>query len=275
MRLKGAFGIVTGSGRGIGRAIAQALAKEGMGVVLAARTAGQVEETRVSIEAAGGRAIAVPTDVTDAGAVGRMAKAALDEFGRIDLLVNNAGSFGAIGPVWEVDPAEWWRDVTTNLQGTFNCSRAVLPHMIERGNGKIINMSGGGSAGPLPYGSAYGISKAGILRFTDTLAAECAGRGVEVYAMSPGLVRTAMTEFQIHSPEGRRWKPEIGRRFEEGADVPPTEAARVAVFLATLPHGRLVGRAFGVADDLDWIAGHVDEILEHDLHVLRLRRAQA
>lgn len=102
-----------------------------------------MEETAAGIEAAGGKALAVPTDVTDQGSVGKMVERVLEEFGRIDLLLNDASSFNAIGPVREVDPQESWGDVTTTLFGSFLCARAVLPHMIEHGSGKIVNMSGG------------------------------------------------------------------------------------------------------------------------------------
>lgn len=269
--LTGQAGIVTGAGRGIGRAIAQTLAEAGMSVAVASRTTEQVEETARLIEADGGTAIAIPTDVTDPESVRSAVERTLKEFGRIDLLLNDAGSFNAIGPVWEVDPEKWWNDVTTNLFGTFMCAHAVLPHMIERGSGKIVNMSGGGSILPFEFGSGYATSKAGILRLTDTLAAEAGPHGVDVYAMGPGLVLTAMTRLQLDSADGQKWFSRIGDWFDEGQGSAPTEAARVARWLATLPPGQLAGRVFDVRDDLEWVQANVAEIEEQDLYTLRLQ----
>lgn len=270
-RFTGQVGVVTGAGRGIGRAIAEGLAGEGMKVAAASRTAAQVEETAAAIEAAGGTALAVPTDVTDQESVEKMVERVLEEFGRIDLLLNDAGSFNAIGPVWEVDPQEWWGDVTTNLFGSFLCARAVLPHMIERGSGKIVNMSGGGSILPFEFGSGYASSKAAILRLTDTLAIEAAPYGVDVYAMGLGLVLTAMTKFQLESAAGKKWFTRAAQWFEDGVDRPPTEAARVAIWLAGLPPGKLSGRVFDVRHDLEWVEANAEQIVEQDLHTLRLR----
>ena len=269
--VSGQAGIVTGAGRGIGRAIAEALAGAGMAVAVASRTVEQVEETVATIEAAGGTALAVPTDVTEQESVRRTVDRVLEEFGRIDLLVNDAGSFNAIGPVWEVDPREWWGDVTTNLYGSFLCAHTVLPHMIERGSGKIVNMGGGGSILPFEFGSGYGSSKAGILRLTDTLAVEAGPYGVDVYAMGPGLVLTEMTKIQLESAAGQKWFSRAVDWFEDGVDRPPTEAARVALWLATLPPGKLAGRMFDVHHDLDWVEANAEEIVERDLHTLRLQ----
>ncbi len=273
--LTGQAGIVTGAGRGIGRAMAQTLAEAGMEVAVAARTAAQVEETAALIEAAGGKALAIPTDVTDAESVRSAVERTLEEFGRIDLLLNDAGSFNAIGPVWEVDPEQWWGDVTTNLFGSFLCAHKVLPHMIERGSGKIVNMSGGGSIIPFEFGSGYATSKAGILRLTDTLAMEAGPHGVDVYAMGPGLVLTAMTRLQLESAAGQQWFSRIGDWFDEGQGSPPTEAARVALWLATLPPGQLAGRVFDIRDDLEWVEANAAEIEEQDLYTLRLQKEGA
>lgn len=275
MKLEGQAGIVTGGGRGIGRAIARALAAEGMAIAVAARSQDQLAETVSLISAAGGRAVPVQADVTDRDAVEGLVERCLAEFGQIDLLLNNAGSFRGIGPVWEVDPSTWWTDVSTNLLGAFLSCRSVLPHMIARGRGKIINMAGGGSVSPLPYGSSYGCSKAAILRFTDTLAKEVESHGIEVYAMSPGLVRTAMTEYNMGSAAGKKWYGHLAGRFAQGLDVPPSEACRVAVFLATLPNGDLSGRLFRITDDLEWLTQNTADVLARDINVLRLRTRDA
>jgi NAD(P)-dependent dehydrogenase (short-subunit alcohol dehydrogenase family) len=270
--------IVTGGGRGIGRAIARALAGAGAQVAVAARSADQLAETVAQIERDGGHAIATPVDVTDAEGVVAVVQRVTRDLGPVDLLVNNAGSFAAIGPVWEVDPEQWWRDVETNLRGTFHCARAVLPGMIERGHGTIVNLSGGGSTNAFPYGSGYGSSKAAIVRFSEVLAKEAEKHGIYVYAMGPGLVRTAMTEYQLTTPQGQRWLPRIARSFEDGRNVPPERAGQLAVFLASLATqhptaaAALSGRAFGVADNPDDLLRRAESIQQADHYTLRLSR---
>src|SRR5688572_13434219 len=125
--LRGATAIVTGAGTGIGRELARALAREGANLVCAGRRLEPVEETARLISSAGGRALAVSADVTDRALVSELVRRALEEFGQIDLLFNNAGSFQAVGPAWEADPDVWWQDVTINLRGPVLCSSAVLP----------------------------------------------------------------------------------------------------------------------------------------------------
>src|SRR5262249_20297626 len=150
----------------------------------------QVEEAARAIEAQGGTALAVPADVTEAGAVEGMVRRGEAEFGPVGLLGNNAGSFYAIGPTWEGDPEAWWRDVTINLNGLFLCCRAVLPGMVARDRGRVLNMIGGGTGSPFPYGSGYASSKAAVMRLTECIAAELsrAESRVAVFAMGPGLV---------------------------------------------------------------------------------------
>jgi NAD(P)-dependent dehydrogenase (short-subunit alcohol dehydrogenase family) len=272
-KLKDQVAIVTGAGRGIGRAIALALAGEGMRVALVSRSADQLEAVAEEIRAGGGTALPVAADVIERAALEAMVRRVESEYGPIDLLVNNAASFYALGPVWEVEPEAWWRDVTVNVQGVFLGCRAALPGMIERDRGRIINLIGGGTGNPFPYGSGYGSSKAAVMRLTECLAAELkqAKANVAVFAMGPGLVRTVLTEYQLESPEGQRWFPWIQRAFEEGRDVPPTRAAALTVALASGRFDRLAGRAFGIEDDLEVILENESEILGKDQKTLRFR----
>jgi NAD(P)-dependent dehydrogenase (short-subunit alcohol dehydrogenase family) len=194
------------------------------------------------------------------------------EFGPVDVLMNNAGRFHAIGPVWEVDTEDWWRDVTVNLLGTMRCVKAVLPSMMERKQGIIINMIGGGTAQPLEYGSGYGSSKAAIMRFTETLAMELGpDSGVTVVAMGPGLVRTAMTELQLGTPAGKKWMTRIGGLFDKGADRPPEDAARLAAALATGKYHLLHGRAVSAGEDPAAAAKEIHAVLEGDRRTLRMQ----
>jgi NAD(P)-dependent dehydrogenase (short-subunit alcohol dehydrogenase family) len=274
MKLENQVAIVTGASRGIGRAIAQRCAEEGARVALVARTAARLEEVAAEIRDKGGVALALAADVTERAAVQAMVRQAQAELGAVDLLVNNAGTFYAIGPTWEVDSGTWWTDVTTNLLGTFLCCREVVPGMVAQGKGRVINLIGGGTDTPLPYGSGYAASKAAVMRLTETLAVELKAHGVMVFALRPGFVRTDMSEHQL-TQENRRWLPHTAQRFEEGKNSPPTLAANLAVEFASGRFDALTGRYIRVkdykGDDLDEVEAHIPEILEKDLRTLRMR----
>ncbi len=270
MKLKNQVALVTGAGRGIGSSIAKAFAREGARVALISRTTSQLEQVHSEIIDSGGEALMHSTDVSDKAQVESMVENVERELGPIDILMNNAGRFAAIGPVFKVDPDMWWRDVTINLYGVFLCCRRVLQGMISRKKGRILNMIGGGTATPFPYGSGYGSSKAAVMRFTECLAEEVKEYGITVFAMSPGLVRTAMTEYQLTTDEGKQWLPRIRKMFEEKKDVPPTLAAELAVELASGSLDEFTGRAFNARDNLEQVLKQKDEILENDLKTLRL-----
>jgi NAD(P)-dependent dehydrogenase (short-subunit alcohol dehydrogenase family) len=260
--------VVTGGGRGVGRAVALRLARDGARVAVLARSVDELAETVSLVEDAGGVAHAVSVDVTDAGAVSKAFRAVDRTHGPVELLVNNAGTAAALGPAWEVDPEDWWRDVETSVRGAFLCSRAVLPGMLERGRGRVVNMSSYVAARPSPYLSAYAAAKAAILSFTEALAAETRDAGVTVFAVTPGHVRTAMVRNMLESDEGRRWLPDV-------ANSTPVDADRVADVVAFLASGRgdaLTGRFLHALDDVEALAGRADEIVADDLYAVRLRR---
>ncbi|HEX2185930.1 MAG TPA: SDR family oxidoreductase [Chloroflexota bacterium] len=267
--LEGQVAIVTGGGLGIGRGIAQELGQAGAHVVVVSRRAENLAETVRLIREAGGAASARVADVTVPEQVEALVAETVANHGKLDLLVNNAGRFFAIAPVWESDPQNWWQDVTVNLYGTYLCCRAAARRMIEQRAGKIINLGGGGSMAAFTYASGYGTSKAALVRFSETLHEEIKEYGVSVYAISPGLVRTEMTQFQLDSPEGQKWLPRIGQSFAEGRDVPPTEAGKLCVFLASPAGDGLGGRFIQVRDDYRQIAQRAPEVVERDLYVLR------
>jgi NAD(P)-dependent dehydrogenase (short-subunit alcohol dehydrogenase family) len=271
MKLEGACVVVTGGSRGIGKALASAFAARGGCVVIGARSRDEVEATVAGLGVGGASLLGVPTDVTDPQQVERMAALAEREFGPVRVLVNNAGSLTAIGPTWELDRGQWLTDIQTNLWGTFLCCRAIMPGMVAQGHGYVINLVGGGATSPHVYGSGYGCSKAGVLAFTETLALEAADAGVKVFALSPGLVRTRMTTALAERPEGRRWRPFIGRMLEDGRDVPPEEAAQLALKLVSGRADRLSGCLFSVSDDFDAIVQAADAVLQSDGLRLRLR----
>ena len=164
--------LITGGGRGLGRAIALGAAQAGAQVAVTARSVSELTETVELIRQAGGRALALPADVTDHRAVVGVVAAAESQLGPIDVLINGAGSFRALGNAAQVDPDEWWREVEINLRGPFVCAHAALPGMIARRRGRIINIVSAAGLQAIEAVSAYGISKTALIRFTETLAAE-------------------------------------------------------------------------------------------------------
>ena len=270
IRLDGQVALVTGGGRGIGRAMALALGRAGAAVAVCARTGSQLAETVQLLEREGGRALALAADVADRHAVEAMVEHTERVLGPIELLVNNAGIGGTAGPFAETDPDAWWDVQVVNLRGPVYCSRAVLPGMLQRGRGRIINVSSGAGFDAWPLVSAYAVSKAALYRLTENLAAETGQHGVQVFAIHPGLVRTEMVEEALHcgvpaiEQQFRDW-------FDAGSDIPPERAAELVVFLASGRADALSGRFLGPEDDREALVRRADEIREQDLLVLRPR----
>jgi NAD(P)-dependent dehydrogenase (short-subunit alcohol dehydrogenase family) len=273
--LEGQVAIITGGSRGIGLAIGKALAANGVAVALVSRSQEAVQAAAKSIQMAGSRAIGLSADVTDQRAVISMVAETVQRLGPVDLLVNNAGSANALGPVWEVSPDAWWDDVTTNLRGTFLCTHAVLPSMIARHRGRIVNVVSSlgiptsPQSTPSPYASAYSSSKAAVIVFTQNLAAMARDHGVQVFGLRPGLVRTTMLE-GARSPAGRQWLPELNAALDSDRLVPPEYAARWTVFLASGDADKLSGRVFGVAHEMDTLVKRTDDIQREGRYMLRL-----
>ncbi len=246
--LAGQVAIVTGGGRGVGRAIAEELSAAGASVAVSARTGSEVEAVAAAAVAAGGRAVAVPADVTDRWAVDRLVSAVREELGSPTLLVNNAGAWRAVGPIEESDVELWWNDVEVSLRGTFLCTRAVLPSMLAQGNGRIVNVASRAGTVPRPYASGYASGKAAVLSFTQSVAAEVESRGVEVFAISPGFVRTALIDGVVASPGGQAFMTQLADRDD---DLRPELVARLVVDIAGGRLDALTGSFLHVLDDLD------------------------
>jgi NAD(P)-dependent dehydrogenase (short-subunit alcohol dehydrogenase family) len=268
--LIGQVAIITGGGRGLGQAIARTLAEAGATIVVAARSAGQLAETAALIEQQGGRALAFEVDVTDQGAVHRMVAEVEQRLGAVDLLLNNAGVAPPFGPLWEVDADEWWRCLDVNLRGPFLCTRAVLPGMIARRRGRILNMASAAGLEAIAYLSAYVISKTALIRFSENLALEAEEYGLKVFVIDPGTVRTAMSDYGRNSEAGRKWLPWFQQIFEEGRDDPVEEVTRLVLALASGQADALSGRTLSITDDLAELNERVAAIEQDNLYTLKL-----
>jgi 3-oxoacyl-[acyl-carrier protein] reductase len=269
--------MVTGAGRGIGRAIACKLAARGAAVALLARTRSELEETKRLIEAADERArvLALPADVRELAAIDAAVAHVEAELGPISLLVNAAGTGAAVGPLWEVDADLWWRDVEIVLRGVQLCSRAVLPAMLARGHGRIVNVTSRSGTMATPYHSAYACSRAALLNLTETLAAEVADLGVRIFALTPGIVRTALVEHLLESEEGKRWLPSLAELVADGsAWVEPETVGDAVAVLASGAGDALSGRCVHARDDVEALAARAGEIEAREFNVLRMRLAR-
>lgn len=220
MLLEGQSAFITGAGRGIGKGIALAFAREGCDIAAVARTASEVEETAKEVQALGRKALALQCDVADNDAVSGSVETTLAELGKIDILVNNAG-YACFKPFVELETEEWQRTLDVNLTGPALCIRAVLPSMIERRSGRIINISSVAGLKPIADQSAYCASKYGLNGLTKTLALELREYGIAVHAICPGGVDTRLSREAMPERDKTDW-------------LAPEDVARTALYLATL-----------------------------------------
>jgi 3-oxoacyl-[acyl-carrier protein] reductase len=240
MELSGQVAIVTGAGRGIGRATALALAQRGIVVVLVARTRPEIEAVAGEVEAMGSTALPVVADVGREDEVAGMADRTLQTYGRVDILVNNAGIALPERPVVDTSLADWERVLRINLTGPFLCARAVLPIMMRQRSGKIVNVSSIGGQMGIAGTAAYGAAKAGLLHFTASLAAEAKQFGIDVNAVCPSGTDTRM----LH---------EIGRAKGRTNLIRPEEIANVILFLVSPESSAITGTAidaYGMSNPL-------------------------
>jgi 3-oxoacyl-[acyl-carrier protein] reductase len=191
--LKNKNALITGAGKGIGKAIAIALAKEGVNVILISRTQLDVEQLAVKIENFGVKSLALTADVSDINSINKAVETALSKFKTIDILINNAG-IASFGKFLELEPTEWEKIIQVNLMGTYYTTRAVLPNMIERQTGDIINISSTAGLNGNALTSAYSASKFAVLGLTDSLMQEMRKHNIRVTALTPSTVATDMAK---------------------------------------------------------------------------------
>ena len=265
--------VVTGAARGIGKSIAAEFAAAGSRVVIVDAVTDVLEKTAAELKKSGSSTMALTADISDRASVESMAKEVLDTFGRVDVLVNNAGTFSVVGPTWEVDPGRWFRDIRVNLYGTFLVCRTFLKSMTSEKSGYVINMaSSGGVIEPHPYATSYASSKTGIVRFTESLAIELESYNIKTFVIGPPAIMTDMTQFLLENSEAKKWRPGLKGIFDRGEDFPPELVSRLVVQLVSGTADRLSGRYFLATDNLDEIIANTDKILADDLMLLRIRR---
>ena len=251
--LAGQVALVTGGGRGIGAGVARALAEARMRVAVSSRTREEVDAVAREIDG-----LAIVADVSDRAAVESMVERVERELGPIDLLFANAGMAISEERAWELEPDDWWRVLEVNVLGVYLCCQAVIPRMSERGRGRIVITASGAAYLPGSKSTAYSSSKAAVTRFGETLALQLEAYGIPVFPISPGLVRTEMTE---------------GSFSDDAPWTPPEAAPKLVLALASGRFDRLSGRYLHAEHDPpEQLEQRIDDILGDDLNAIRLRR---
>ncbi len=275
MPLKGRQALITGAGEGLGAAIAEHYVASGASVMLCARTEAALEAVaaRLRPRLRGDQAVHFQrADVSICVDIDNLVRRAVDVFSNLSVLVNNAGIFGPIGLLEELDWGEWSKAISINLLGTVYPCRAVLPHFKRRGYGKIINLSGGGATNPLPRLSSYAASKAAVVRFTETLALECAGDGIDVNSIAPGALATRMTEQLVNAGPDRAGAGMHERvsKMYAGGGTSLDKAASLCVYFGSSASDGITGKLISAVWD-PWpnLADHRSELADSDIYTLR------
>ena len=265
--------LITGAGRGIGLAVSQELAGLGSTVALMARSSDELQIAADEINSNGGNAHVFSCDVSDLDSVKQNVKKIENGLGPIKYLVNNAGVTGAAGRDWEVDPIRWWKTMEINVKGAFNCSHVILKGMVERRQGRIVNVSSSSAELVIPFMSSYGVSKAALTHLTTSSAEAAREFGVSIFSYCPGLVRTKITDYMEKTNE----LPIDARQgmidaCDSGKNVHPSFSAEGVSYLLSGKADILSGRHLDVREDLETLVKKSKEIIDKDLLRLRIPR---
>jgi 3-oxoacyl-[acyl-carrier protein] reductase len=267
--------IVTGASQGLGYEIAKTYIGAGANLLICARDARILDKAFGELKQlvpAAQSIIAIPADVSQVRDATALVDRALTEFGRLDVIISNAGIAGPIGPLEELDWAQWQRTIEINLMGAVWLSRAALPHFKRMRRGKIIQLSGGGATQPTPMLSAYAASKAAVVRFIETLAQETRAWHIDVNAIAPGALDTRMLdEILSAGPEvlGQAYYDELLQRKRSGG-APLSRGAELALFLGSALSDGITGRLISaIWDPWDELPGRIDELSATDVYTLR------
>jgi NAD(P)-dependent dehydrogenase (short-subunit alcohol dehydrogenase family) len=245
LSLEGKVALVTGTGSqiGFGKCIALTLAKEGCDIIGTDKDMEGANQTAAEVRALKRQTIALKADVTNIVEMNGMVKAALAKFGKIDILVNNAGGASAAKPFVDKTEEDWDFDRNLNVRGVFNCTKAVLPHMIERRTGKIINISSGAGKAGLPYHSTYSAAKGAVITFTKALALEVIDYGINVNCIAPNI---GDTNFLVHSKINREFFKQAVEITPAKRATTPQDVANAVAFLASNVSSYILGQALSI-----------------------------
>jgi NAD(P)-dependent dehydrogenase (short-subunit alcohol dehydrogenase family) len=273
--LAGRAAIITGANQGLGQAIARAFVQAGAGVMLCARDDAKLTEVKarlLRLSKAGQRVESLRTDVSKPEDVDSLISAALATFPQIHILVNNAGVYGPKGGIEDVEWDEWVQAIEINLLGSIFTARALLPHFYTHHYGKIIQLSGGGATSPLPFISAYAASKAGVVRYMETLAEEVKTKGIDVNSIAPGALNTRLLDEVLDAGPDKVGKAFYKRALKQKAEggVSLERGVELAVFLASAASDGLTGKLISaIWDPWERFPEHLEELQNSDIYTLR------
>ncbi len=271
--LKNKVAIITGGSRGIGKAIAERFAREGCNLMIAARTSQELDQTAHEIQTKfQAKVLKHQTDISNESDVDSMIQSTIAEFGKIDILINNAAAIGPMGGIESINTDDFFNTLRTNIGGTIFCVQAVLPYMKQNNCGWIINLSGGGALYPLPYYDAYSASKTSIVRLTENFAIEFEKYSIMVTAISPGAVNTKMFEEQLKVDKDsigeKNWEA-IQKRLASGGD-PIDKAPELALYLVSEQRNEFNGKVISaIWDDWENISKNKDRLTDTDIYTMR------
>jgi 3-oxoacyl-[acyl-carrier protein] reductase len=272
MNLTGRTAIITGASQGLGKAIAERFVAAGADVFLVARGEAELCKTADELARSGRRVEIMTADVADDAACRAVVERAIRVFGHVTALVNNAGVYGPMGRIEDVDWSQWVSAMQVNLFGTVQMCRHLIPHLRKRGYGKIVNLSGGGATAPLPMISAYAGSKAAVVRLTETFAEELKDARVDVNAIAPGALNTRLlNEVLSAGPEkvGKQFYERSLKQRDEGG-APLAKGADLATFLVSADSDGITGRLLSaVWDPWPTLPERRDQLAKGDIYTLR------